>query len=174
MEAENATMKHDTTMYRITPMVLSLFPLVCAVSCGGGSKDQGAEQIIAMERAALDRWGKGDPQGYLEIDAPEITYFDPTLEKRIDGLDSMKAYLTPFAGKFKIDRYDMLSPKLQRHGDAAVLTYNLLSYVSQPSGATVTVRWNCTEIYSLVDGKWKIIHNHWSYTKPELKQPSPE
>jgi hypothetical protein len=24
------------------------------------------ETIIALERAAIDRWGKGDPQGFLE------------------------------------------------------------------------------------------------------------
>lgn len=29
-----------------------------------------AVTIIALERAALDRWGKGDPSGYLEISAP--------------------------------------------------------------------------------------------------------
>jgi hypothetical protein len=32
-----------------------------------------ADAIIAMERAALDRWGKGDPQGYVEIMAPDVT-----------------------------------------------------------------------------------------------------
>src|SRR4051812_18025147 len=49
-----------------------------------------ADAIIAMERAALERWGKGDPQGYVEIMAPEITYFDPVHEKRVDGLTAMK------------------------------------------------------------------------------------
>src|SRR5690348_1189131 len=36
-----------------------------------------AETIIAMERAALDRWAKGDPQGFFEIMASDQTYFDP-------------------------------------------------------------------------------------------------
>ena len=36
-----------------------------------------AEEILALERAALDRWGKGDPDGYIEIYSSEITYFDP-------------------------------------------------------------------------------------------------
>jgi hypothetical protein len=34
-----------------------------------------AEQILALERAALDRWGKGDPGGFLELYANDITYF---------------------------------------------------------------------------------------------------
>ena len=36
----------------------------------------GAE-IIAMEKAALKRWGRGDPDGFLEICAPDVVYFDP-------------------------------------------------------------------------------------------------
>jgi hypothetical protein len=30
------------------------------------------EMIITMEYAALDRWGKDDPSGFLEICAPEV------------------------------------------------------------------------------------------------------
>ena len=30
-----------------------------------------ADTIIRLERAALDRWGKGDPGGYLEIMATD-------------------------------------------------------------------------------------------------------
>lgn len=32
--------------------------------------------IIGMERAALDRWGNGDPGGFLEISAEDVSYFD--------------------------------------------------------------------------------------------------
>jgi len=34
------------------------------------------DTIIATERAALDRWGKGDPSCFLEICAPDVVYFD--------------------------------------------------------------------------------------------------
>jgi ketosteroid isomerase-like protein len=130
-----------------------------------------ADTIIALERAALDRWGRGDPQGYIETFAPEITYFDPFTEKRIDGIEGMKAMLKPFVGKIKIDRYEMLSPLVQQSGDVAVLSFNLASHVRNPDGSPRTVRWNSTEVYRRIGGKWKIVHNHWSFTKPELKQP---
>ena len=44
-----------------------------------------ASAIIALESAALERWGNGDPLGFLEICAPDVVYFDPNLESRIDG-----------------------------------------------------------------------------------------
>jgi hypothetical protein len=57
-----------------------------AASCAAPPDDFRAETIINFERAALDRWGKGDPGGYIEIMAPDVTYFDPTTKARADGL----------------------------------------------------------------------------------------
>ena len=131
-----------------------------------------ADTIVALERAALDRWGRGDPQGYIETYAAEITYFDPFTERRVDGIDAMKARLQPFVGKIKIDTYEMVNPRVQRSGDVAVLSFNLLSHVHNPDGSPKTVRWNATEVYRRTAGKWRIIHNHWSFTQPELKQPA--
>ena len=44
-----------------------------------------ADQILMLERRALDRWGKGDPGGFLELYTADITYFDPLTAARIDG-----------------------------------------------------------------------------------------
>ena len=126
------------------------------------------ETIIALERAALDRWGKGDPQGFLETYAPDVTYFDPGSESRVDGLAAMKELLIPRTGKIKIDYYEMLDPRVQRFGDVAILTYNV---VNHRNGGSVIVRWNSTAVYARRQGRWKIVHSHFSYTKPDLKQP---
>jgi hypothetical protein len=29
-------------------------------------------------------------------------------------------------------------------------------------------------VYARVDAGWRIVHSHWSFVKPELKQPAPE
>ncbi len=132
------------------------------------NKDFASAEIIALENAALDRWGQGDPQGYLELDAEEVTYFDPMIESRIDGLEAMRAHLLPITGKFKIERHEMIKPKVQLHGDAAVLTSNLIDYGTQPGGTeTVVLRWNSTEVYARIGGAWRIVHSHWSYVKGE-------
>ena len=145
--------------------------MAVTVSCQRAAVDTPPEEIIAMERAALDRWGKGDPQGYLDIMANEVTYFDPMQEKRIDGREAMLKMLAPITGKVKVSRFDMIDPKVQRHGDAALLTFNLVSYVNQPDGKErAAARWNSTEIYGRIDGQWRIVHSHWSFVKPELKQ----
>ncbi|PWT83646.1 MAG: DUF4440 domain-containing protein [Acidobacteria bacterium] len=141
-----------------------------------GSLDNLSQELIAIERAALDRWMTGDPQGYLGIYAPEITYFDPNQDKRIDGLEAMKQLFEPMkAMKFPIKdpRYEMLNPKIQLHGDIALLTFNIISFGKLgDKPEAVLGRWNSTEIYSRIGGEWKIIHSHWSYIKPG-KPPTP-
>ena len=142
-----------------------------ALGCQVNASSDTARTIIAMEQAALARWGKGDPGGYFEIMAPDTTYFDPTLAKRIDGVASLHALIDPFKGKLRIERSEMIDPKVQQQGDIAVLTFNLVSHGAQlGDGPKGDVRWNSTEVYHQLGGHWRIIHSHWSYTQPELKQ----
>ena len=117
--------------------------------------------ILALERAALDRWGKGDPSGFLEISAPDVVYFDPFLERRIDGLDALTHLYKSIRGQVRIDRYEFFNPKVKLCGDAAVLIFNYVSY-----GGEKQNRWNCTEVYRSTDGAWRIIQTHWSFTQP--------
>lgn len=124
------------------------------------SNGDGPETIINMERAALDRWGEGDPSGFLEICAPDVVYFDPQLEMRIDGRDALREYYEAIRGKVAIERFELLNPKVQFAGDAAVLTFNYVSYMGQEDAH----RWNCTEVYRRKPGGWEIIQTHWSYT----------
>ena len=124
-----------------------------------------AEEIIALERAALDRWGHGDPEGFLETYAPEVTYFDPFTPKRVDGLAAMRERYAPIKGMVKVLSYDMIDPKVQGQGDMRVLSYNLVSRGQAPTGDSVmTVRWNSSTVYQRIEGHWKILHSHWSFT----------
>jgi ketosteroid isomerase-like protein len=145
--------------------------LVLASAAPAAPQATVADTIVRLERGALDRWGKGDPQGYVELFAPEITYFDPFTEKRVDGIDAMKKMLAPFVGKIHIDSYDLLNAKVQQSGDIAVLTFNLVSHTRNPDGSPKLVRWNSTEVYRRTAGKWRIIHNHWSFIRPGTPNP---
>jgi len=134
-------------------------------------ENDAARTIIDMETSALARWGKGDPQGYFEIMSPDETYFDPMTDKRIDGQTALRQYIAPFTGKIKIERVEMIDPKVQQNGDIAVLTFNLVDHGAQiGDGPKTAARWNSTEVYGRINGSWKIIHSHWSYIKPELRE----
>src|SRR5262245_18780154 len=137
-----------------------LLALAAIVTAGGAqdiTSNRQDETIIALERGALDRWGRGDPEGYLRLYAPGVTYFDPLREMRIDGIDAMRQALEPIKGLVKIDRYEMIAPRVDRIGDVAVLTYMLASHSRRPDGATVVTRWNSTAVYRRIDGAWRIL-----------------
>jgi uncharacterized protein (TIGR02246 family) len=150
---------------------LGMLALTITAACARAAAPVQPDTIIALERGALDRWGRGDPQGYLDIYARDVTYFDPLRDKRIDGLEAMRQALEPLKGLVKVDHYEMIDPRVHRAGDAAILTYNLVSQGRTPAGEATTVRWNSTAVYEQLDGQWKIVHSHWSFTKPELKVP---
>lgn len=130
-----------------------------------------ADQIISLERAALDRWGNGDPGGFLELYGADISYFDPQTASCIDGHDAMVEYYRPWTDKIFIARYEMLNPRVVVDGTMALLTYNLVNYVrDENAGESVGSSWNSTVVYQQHDGAWRTIHSHWSFTRHEAFQ----
>ena len=132
-----------------------------------------AEHIISLERSALDRWIRADPDGYLSIYTEDATYFDPFRDKRLDGLDELNTLAAAMRGitlPFTEPRYEMLGPRVDVDGNIAVLTFNLVNY-GKPTGSaqeTVLARWNATQVYRRRNGEWRIAHTHWSFTQPQL------
>jgi len=120
--------------------------------------------IINLETEAIVRWIQGDPNGFLEISAPDVVYFDPFQERRLNGIDELTKLYLPMKGQFKADSFAMLDPVVQATGKMAVLTFNFESRQGEK-----VQKWNCTEVYRLeADGTWKICQTHWSLTKPVL------
>ena len=125
-----------------------------------------AREVIALERAALDRWGAGDPMGYVELFADDITYFDPLQECRLDGRAATVALMDSIAGQIRVDRYDMQRPVVQQSGEVALLTFNLVSYRTNAGVERAISSWNSTEAYRRTPEGWRIFHSHWSYVRP--------
>lgn len=127
-----------------------------------------ANEILELERAALDRWGRGDPSGYLDLYASDVTYFDPLVGKRIDGLAAMRAYYEPWIGRISVPRYVISNPCVVASTDLAVLTYNLVNYQRTPDGGEAMGScWNSTAAYRRTSTRWEIVHAHWSFTRHE-------
>src|SRR5262245_55562734 len=116
-----------------------------------------SEQILALERRALERWGQGDPDSYLEISAPDVVYFDPYLERSLVGLEALRAHYDAIRGKISITRFEILEPQVQLAGAIAVLSFRFHSW----GGTENALRWNATEVYRRDDPGWRIIHTHW-------------
>jgi uncharacterized protein (TIGR02246 family) len=125
-------------------------------------------ELMALESAAMERWRKGDPWGFIELYAPEVTYFDTGTPQRLNGLEALRAEYERREGKIHYDVMEFIAPHVQVQGDMAVLTYRFFSTQLSPDGSIASrTPWNCSEVYARMDGKWRIIHNHWSFIRGE-------
>ncbi len=115
--------------------------------------------ILESEKQALDKWINRDVWGYLNLFAPDATYFDPSTKVKLRGYEAIKDYIEPWNGKIYSYGYKMINIDIKLLGNVGVLTYNLLDY--NKSNDT-TAFWNSSEIYKKIDGNWKVIHSHWS------------
>ncbi len=128
------------------------------------------DPIYNIERAWLDRWGQGDPGGYLDLIAEEYTYFDMSLNERLDDRDQAIAVFESVRGNISIGRFEFLEPRIQRTADLAILTYNLKTYSTQNDGTEeLTSHWHTTEVFHMDEGQWKLVSTHWSHTASWLR-----
>src|SRR5262245_6862453 len=116
------------------------------------SPDRVAETIVALERAVLDRWCKGDPHGFVDNAITDVSYFNHVTKDGIDGISARKAYVSQFVGKVDVPRYDMPNVKVRLDGNTAILTFNWETYSSD---GELTSRWNGTEVFVRSADQWK-------------------
>lgn len=118
-------------------------------------------ELLALETAAMDRWGAGDPDGFLELSDDDVSYFDPWQPERLDSRAALARVYDGLRGQVQIDAYEFVAPAVVAAGDLAVLSFQFVSQGSE--GAR---RWNTTEVYRHdPDRGWRIVHTHWSLTE---------
>jgi hypothetical protein len=126
------------------------------------------KEIMRLEAAAMERWRRGDPWGFTDISANEVTYFDSGTPRRLDGLKALKQEYGKRVGKIHFDVMEFIGPKIQLHGNTAILFYRFFDTFLNPDGSIQRRNpWNCTEVYTKKGGKWEIVHTHWSLIKGE-------
>ncbi|MDH4044269.1 MAG: nuclear transport factor 2 family protein [Gemmatimonadota bacterium] len=121
------------------------------------------EAILAAEHRALQRWSAGDPEGYAETAADDVTYFDDIgAQARVEGREALLAYFSGLKGQIPVHRYEMVDPKVQLVGDVGILTFRY--HASSPDG-TAFPPWKATAVYRQVGRTWRLVHAHWSMVK---------
>lgn len=121
-------------------------------------------ELMALETAAMERWRKGDPDGFIEISAPDVSYIDTGTRPRIDGLAGLRAEYDKRAGKIFFDIMDFVDPQVRACGDLAALVYRFFSGGLKPDGSiTRNTAWYCTEVFVRRDGRWQILQTQWSF-----------
>ena len=126
-----------------------------------------AEQIIGLEKSALDKWFNGDTSGYEQLwSKRSFTYFDAVVTERVDDHATIAEFLETIKGKLFADSYDFRSPRVQIGQDMAALTFQVFAKTN-----LIDMEYNCIEVYQKeADEEWRVIHSTWSFIRPMDKK----
>jgi len=131
-------------------------------------------ELLALEDAAMERWRRGDPWGFWELSAPQVSYFDPETDGRVDGADDLRRLYAAVEKKIRYDISEYIAPRIQVFGNVAVLSYQYRSGERHEDGSVGSgTRWNTTEVFARIDGRWRIVHTHWSYARAGASELAP-
>jgi hypothetical protein len=117
-----------------------------------------AARVKELEKAALDRWCRGDPGGFLERIDAAVTYFDPFRPRRIDGAADLHAYYEALRGHIRADSWRMVDPAVRVIGEVAILTFRFES-----EAGDTAMRWNATEVWRDGPEGPRIVHTQWAF-----------
>lgn len=119
------------------------------------------DKLIDQLRTVLaPYYGKSDPSAYAAQYSQRCSTFDPWSDGRKDDADAV-AHTVAFAGSIPPLDYELLNPRVDIVGDAAVFTLNL--EVLDPASGRRLGLWNTTQIHDLATENLDLVHAHWSY-----------
>lgn len=122
-----------------------------------------AAGLVEKEKAALDKWFRGDVSGYAALwSERSFSYFDAVVKERVDSPEEIRKFLNAIEGRLFADGYEFRAPRVQLSRDMAVLTYQLFADTS-----LMKMAYNCIEVFQReADGEWRVIHSTWSCIRP--------
>lgn len=154
----------------IAGLAVRTYPAPASDETAGADRETTAmvfEALTADLNRGLDRWYSGDPFGYSDLYADELSYFDPGTDVSLDGIAALRAYYEPLVDRFHIERYETENVRLQLHGDIGILTFNLNEHAA---GDPPSAEWKVTQVYRNIGDEWRIIHGHFSSPVEEFDE----
>ncbi len=148
-------------------ILTALLVSVALGGCDSKTLHQNADQeIISLERSALDKWAQSNTGGFINISADDVTWFDfaPGAQLRIDGIEALRTYMEPLTGQIPTHTYEIVNPKVQVYGNTAILSFH---WKGTMTDGTPLGGWKVTSVYQWKDGKWYQVHAHWSVVQSE-------
>lgn len=154
---------------RVRPVVAAL-AAAGLLACGlASAQSAGVEaEIIALAKSqwASENQNRPPAEAWTAI-ADDYTEFNPEAPTRIDG----KAMAAKFYDAFRQSGEtgvvsEMLNPKVQVYGDAAILSYNYAGLVKKNDGKLDSVFAKSTRVYVRQGGGWKLVHANFAPVMP--------
>ncbi len=169
-------MKHQilSGMKFMQSTVFALIFSLSLVSCANEPKpptaDEAKTAITEKINSANDKWASGDPMGFVEVAAQDITWMDDLgADIPIKGKEALRKYLENFAGQIPPHQHELFNFWFQYYGEFVIVTYHYQGTLDE----VPLEPWKVTSVYRYIDGDWLSVHENWTEVKP-TPQPQAE
>ncbi|MFD5483485.1 YybH family protein [Streptomyces hawaiiensis] len=122
------------------------------------------EELVEFEKAIQWQWSSGDPTGYMDALAEDVTYVDPLAECVLFGRAAVREHFKRIHGDAGITRQEYLNEVARPLGDDEVLlAFTFNTYQQDDNGEEkLFLSWNMSLIFRKTDGEWLMTHGHLS------------
>ncbi|MEJ2544216.1 MAG: nuclear transport factor 2 family protein [Calditrichaceae bacterium] len=124
--------------------------------------DKAKASIMEKINMAAEKWSKGDPLGYVECAADDITWMDDLdAQLPVIGKVALKSYLEGFKGKVPPHEKELSDFVFNFYDDIVIITYR---YTGTFDGVPADP-WKVTSVYRYINGEWLSVHENWTEVK---------
>ncbi len=120
------------------------------------------ETLLSLTRELLQAMFARDAEAYKTRCVSDMSAWEWYIAPyRVDGVE-FHLTLIEGGGNGAPSRIDLLTPRVQMYGDAAIVTYTLLKTTLTETQPPEFARVNETRVFVKQDGAWKMAHLHKS------------
>lgn len=120
--------------------------------------------LVEFEKSIQWQWSSGDPTGYMDALAEDITYVDTLAERFIVGRDAVRAHFKRIhsdAGIIRQEYLDEIARPISDREGLLVFTFN--TYQRGENGEEqLFLSWNMSLIFRKEGDGWLMTHGHLS------------
>lgn len=124
------------------------------------------QTLVDFEQQIQWRWTSGDPTGYMDALAEDVTYFDPFTAYLVVGREAVREYFKRLtAGASGVSTRHAYRNETARplSDDEVLLAFNFTTYRPDDNGEEKEfLTWNMSLIFRKADGQWLLTHGHLS------------
>jgi calcium/calmodulin-dependent protein kinase (CaM kinase) II len=121
------------------------------------------QEVLDVVRQFQSAGIRGDRAALNQIFDANVTHFHPGAPYRFTGRDRLIQEFES-ASKIQFDmHFEMVDPQVQMAGpDTAIATYYIVESWADKAGVRTTAKEKASEVYVKKDGRWQMIHSHYS------------
>lgn len=140
-------------------LVAVLCVMLLSLAIGQQTSKSTEDEVIAITKAQWAAQVQKNTGEAMKNLADDYTEFNQNYSTRVEG----KAVATRLAeaeasGSGGLVAAEMANPKVQVHGDVAILSYNFMGVTKDKDGKIENTRAKSTRVYVRQGGQWRLVH----------------